>query len=338
MKKAVFTVIDYDKKNNAGPKAKTDIDEILKREDFEIIHQAFNIHSKLRKIMDAYWTIPRLLKNQEYDELLFQYPTYSSFLMKPLIKKLRSKSQKFFFIVHDIEALRLFQNNKEYWERERKLLNATDGIIVHNSKMKKWLGDNGVRVPMVVLGIFDYINPQPVNKNNEYTKTVCFAGNLFKSKFLDKIRLHNAKLEIFGSDPSDNYQTGVEYKGQMSPEELPKKLTQNFGLVWDGTELNTCGGKFGNYMRYNDPHKVSLYLSSGLPVIIWDKAALADFIIENKAGIAVSSLQNLDDVLAQISEQEYKIYKENAVKLAEKLRSGFFIKNAVTKLESLNVN
>ena len=338
MKKAIFSVVDYGTGNDAGPKAKTDVDYYLKQDGFEIIHQPFNIHSKLDKIKGAYWTIPRLLNDQEYDELFFQYPAYSSFLMKRLIKKLKSKSKRLYFIIHDVESLRMFQNDQEYWKSEQALFNSTDGLIVHNSKMKDWLSHHGVNVPIIELGIFDYANPQPINKSSKYERTICFAGNLYKSNFLEKIKLNSATLEIFGSNPSEKYLNGVYYRGQMSPEELPKKLTQNFGLVWDGSELNTCGGKFGNYMRYNDPHKVSLYLSSGQPVIICDKAALSDFITKNKVGITVNNLQNLDDVLAQINEQEYKIYKENAVKLAEKLRNGFFIRTAVTELENLNVN
>ena len=248
---------------------------------------------------------------------------------------MRSKSKKLFFIIHDVESLRLFQNDQNYWDGERALFNATDGLIVHNHKMKRWLQENGVTVPMVELGIFDYNNPQKINQNSEYDRTICFAGNLAKSKFLDKISLQAGKLEIFGSYPSEHYLKGVTYHGQMSPDELPKKLTQNFGLVWDGDQLDTCSGKFGNYMRYNNPHKVSLYLSSGQPVIIWKEAALADFILRNNLGIAVNSLENLDDILENITENQYSEMKMNTIEIAKKLRKGDFIKSAVKKIENI---
>lgn len=338
MKKAIFSVVDYGNGNNAGPKAKTDVDHFLELEGFEIIHKPFNNHSKFSKLKGAYWTVPHLFKNEEFDELFFQYPTYSGFLMKRLVKKLREKAHKLFFIIHDVESLRMFQNDEQYWNGERDLFNATDGLIVHNNKMKRWLVDHGVTVPMVELGIFDYDNPQPINQSPNYDKSVCFAGNLYKSNFLEKIRLTNSRLEIFGSHPSDHYMNGVHYNGQMSPDELPKKLTQSFGLVWDGSELNTCAGQFGEYMKYNDPHKVSLYLSSGQPVIIWRKAALADFIIKNKVGIAVDSLENLDEILNEIKDEDYQGYKKNAVELADRLRNGDYIKNAVSKLEEVALN
>lgn len=334
MSKIIFTIDEFDNKtNNAGPKAKNDIDYFLKGEDFKVVHQYFNVHSKLAKIKDAYWTIPRLLNNEnDIDELFFQYPTYSSFLMKRLVKRLNVKSKKVFFIIHDVESLRLFQGDSDYWEGEKELFNSTDGLIVHNVKMKRWLMENGVTVPMISLKIFDYDNPQEINQNLEYSREISFAGNLSKSSFLEKIQLKNSKLTIYGSNPAENYLEGVAYKGQMAPDELPKALTQNFGLVWDGKEINTCAGRFGNYMRFNNPHKVSLYLSSGLPVIIWSEAALADFVLNEKVGIAVDNLEDLDEILANISDEEYREYKQNAIKLASRLRQGEFIKNAVNKL------
>lgn len=334
MTKAVFTIEEYNGANNAGPKAKEDIDYFLKKQEFEIIHQKFNVHSKLEKLKDAYFTVPKLFANQNFDELYFQYPTYSSFLMKRLVKRIRAKTNKLYFIVHDVESLRLFQGDNDYWVGERELFNATDGLIVHNDKMAQWLRENGVTVPMVKLGIFDYDNPQEINRSLNYDQTICFAGNLAKSKFLDKISLKKGKLEIFGSNPSDQYLEGVNYCGQMSPDELPKRLTQSFGLVWDGSDLKTCAGKFGNYMRYNNPHKVSLYLSSGQPVIIWKQAALANFIVENNLGIAVSNLAELDNILENITEDQYSTMKMNTIKMAQKLRNGKFIKTAVKKIEA----
>ena len=142
----------------------------------------------------------------------------------------------------------------------------------------------------------------------------------------------NQKWIIY-KNSKGNYKTGVEYNGQYSPNELPQHLTQNFGLVWDGSSSETCNGKFGNYMKYNNPHKVSLYLSSGIPVVIWRHAALAKFIVNNHLGIAVDSLQEMDERVAAMSESEYNTYKTNAIKISGELRSGEFIKKAVIKIE-----
>ena len=311
MKRILFTVEEYDGANNAGPKAKEDIEKILHKDGFEIVSKHINIHSKISKLNAYLFTIPRIFsKNQFVDEIYFQYPTYSTFVMKRLIKTLKKHCNKFIFIIHDIESLRLFVNDDDYWASESQLLNEADALIVHNDQM----------------------NFQPDTDLN-FTKSVCFAGNLSKAEFLNDLSLNHVTLTVYGPHATGNYHHGVKYDGQYSPDELPSHLTQNFGLVWDGTSSQTCNGKFGNYMKYNNPHKVSLYLSCGIPVVIWKQAALASFIVNNGLGIAVDSLAEMDQVISQLSEKEYATYKQNALQISEQLRSGYYTLKAITKVQ-----
>ena len=74
----------------------------------------------------------------------------------------------------------------------------------------------------------------------------------------------------------------------------------------------TCTGVYGEYLRINNPHKTSLYLASEIPVIIWKEAALAKFIVDNKCGIAVDSLEDIKQALQDLSEEEYNEMKNNA--------------------------
>ena len=87
-------------------------------------------------------------------------------------------------------------------------------------------------------------------------------------------------------------------------------------------------------MKYNNPHKVSLYLSSGIPVIIWRKAALSKFIEENNLGIVVDSLTELDEVLSKMSLSRYEKLSKNVRDVSQKLRKGFFIEKAIQNLEN----
>lgn len=333
MNKVIFTIEEYDEKNNAGPKAKVDVDYFLSKKGFKVIHQHFDIHSKIKKLFYRLITIPRLFNGQHYDELIFQYPTYSSFLMKKMVPKMREHTDKLYFLVHDVESLRIFTNDQKYWEGEKALFNSTDGLIVHDSKMHQWLFEHGITVPMVELGIFDYHNPQPIQKDENYQRSICFAGNLSKSSFLNELSLKRAQLHIYGPYPEKQYLPGVTYKGIYSPDELPKHLTENFGLVWDGSSAQTCDGKYGNYLRYNAPHKTSLYLSTGIPVIIWKQAALAEFVIKHHVGIVVDSLEDIDTIITNMTSEQYSKMKNNAIKLAEELRGGHFCKQAVSLIE-----
>lgn len=337
MKKAVLTVNEKVVGNNAGPKAKVDESFFLSQNEFEKLDINLNVKSKWQKLLFVTLKLPKILKKlAEYDEILFQYPTYSSFVMKYLIDGIkRIPKVKLFFLVHDVESLRLFKGQPDYWKGERELFNTTDGLIAHNSAMSKWLVDNGVHVPLINLKIFDYRNDFSVSSDSIYQKSICFAGNLNKAPFLSRLILNDSNLYLFGPTKQKNYKNGINYCGSFLPDDLPEHLTQNFGLVWDGSSLEGCDGTFGEYMKYNNPHKVSLYLSCGMPVIIWDKSAMAPFIRSNELGIAVNNLTHLDTKLSKLSQDEYRKMRDNCVKFSSKLRQGYFIKKAITSLEKV---
>lgn len=333
MKKAIITVDDIISTNDAGPKAKEDFDFFAEKQGFEIIHQHFDVHSKLKKLLWSIFTAPSLLKNEQYDEVIFQYPTYSLFMMKRIVPQLKKKTKKLYFIIHDIESIRMSLNDLNYWKAEKNLLNMADGLIVHTESMSQWLKKQGVNGKIVCLNIFDYKNLQSINYDLNYNQTVCFAGNLNKSTFLEHLSLSQGKMSIYGINPAPVYPKGLTYKGSYNPDELPAHLNANFGLVWDGTSTDTCDGAYGNYLKYNAPHKTSLYLSSGIPVLIWENAALSSFIKENNVGITVSNLNELNSILNNMSSEDYKVLKRNAIKMSLKLRQGHYTKIAINKLE-----
>lgn len=237
---------------------------------------------------------------------------------------------KLFFIVHDVESLRLTldDNSKKI---ETNLLNEADGLIIHNNKMKRYLLDKGVTTKMVNLGIFDYLNSSDARVDRKFSKSVCYAGNLKKSKFLNHLTFKNITLDVYGVNPAKNYGEGVEYKGVFSPEELPKQLNESFGLVWDGDSPETCSGIFGNYLRYNDPHKASLYISSCIPVIIWKDAALASFIENNNLGFCISSLNDMEEKIEQLSYSQYSKMIQSVSVMSKKMRNGQNILSAINK-------
>ena len=108
-KRVIISVNEIDK-NNAGPKAKTDIDKILKKEGFQVINLRFNWHSKLLKFKYINWNIPRLMKNLQADEIFFQFPTYSRALMNAFIRDIRAYTKaKLILIIHDLESLRSYK-------------------------------------------------------------------------------------------------------------------------------------------------------------------------------------------------------------------------------------
>ena len=106
-----------------------------------------------------------------------------------------------------------------------------------------------------------------------------------------------------------------------------------FGLVWDGESADTCSGVYGDYLRINNPHKTSFYLSCGIPVLIWKEAALADFIIENGCGIVLNSLSEISAKINNLDRTSYIKMKENANQISGKLKMGWYSRNAIEKVE-----
>ena len=105
--------------------------------------------------------------------------------------------------------------------------------------------------------------------------------------------------------------------------------------MWDGPGADTCRGVYGEYLRYNDPHKASLYLAAGLPVAIWEGAALAAFIEEAGAGFAAASVAEAAARAAAMPEEEYMTYFRNAAALGARLRRGEFLKTALEAAERM---
>ena len=103
----------------------------------------------------------------------------------------------------------------------------------------------------------------------------------------------------------------------------------DFGLVWDGHSLDGCMGDLGEYLQYNNPHKTSLYLRCGLPIIIWKRAALASFVEEHQVGLTIDSLRELDERLGSLSEEEYYAMRQRVATVSQRIAEGRYVQEAV---------
>lgn len=330
-----YVISMYDKgQNEAGPKAKIDVEDILVAQGFKRLNFYFSgaRKAKVISLRQRAWDIPQKIKKIQPELVIFQYPTFDQMTDRAILKALRRYTRaKIVFLIHDVESLRTRRADRLYQQTELDFLAQGDGLIVHNEKMKQWFKEHKITKPLVSLEIFDYLNPVALPKEHHFERTLCYAGNLQKADFLQKLSLTH-KMSLFGSNPKEHYPTALSYEGSFAPDELPKKLTQDLGLIWDGTSLERCDGVYGEYLKYNDPHKTSLYLSSGLPVIIWQEAALADFVAQNKVGLCVADLTELDERLTGLEQAEYEQMWHNTQLIAQKMRQGEYLKTAVQKI------
>lgn len=336
MKKYILTITETEKEH-AGSKAKNDCSFFLHSLGYLSIYLDKDM-GRLEKYLFANETLNRKLSVlNSGDLLLIQYPTYIGKLyMKMLLNKLKKKNVRTVLLIHDVETLREHFFDEKMIKEEMNWLNKFNIIISHNYKMTEWLRKYGITSHIVDLKIFDYQTLNRIERKVIQDNQIVFAGNLNKSLFLTKVNEQKTKVNLYGPNPQNKVITDrIKYIGSFSPDELPAYLKGKYGLVWDGDALNSCKGKYGNYLRFNNPHKASLYISSELPVIIWKEAAIADFIVKNHLGIAIDSLANIDQAMELVSDEEYKELMTSVKIMAEKLRSGYFIKTAMKEAENI---
>ena len=85
-------------------------------------------------------------------------------------------------------------------------------------------------------------------------------------------------------------------------------------------------------LRINTQHKLSLYIISGMPVIVWEEAATAAFVTEYNMGLLSKSLYEIDDKIKGISFVDYDTMRKNMSSLADKISRGFYLSNALDDL------
>ena len=335
--------------NHAGSKATQDIAEIADQLGYQRIIVRMNTtkKTKLAKVKRQIgyrkdWA--NCLKTVEDNSvILLQHPFHYPQLTreKTLSELKKNKHVKFICLVHDVEELRAFRYNDYYKGEYDFMLQIADVLIVHNDAMKQYFVKQGISEKKIVtLKIFDYLQNGLVKNRPHFERSITVAGNLDTEKcgYIGQLgQLESVQVKLYGMnyDENMNQYKNVHYFGSFPSDKIPEKLTGGFGLVWDGTGIDGCSGESGQYLRYNNPHKLSLYLSSGLPVIIWKKAAEANLVETYGAGICVDSLKELCLIFEIMDESAYNKYAGAAQRLSNDLRNGQFGRNALLSAEDI---
>ena len=325
---------------HAGTKATEDVITIAKGLGFEPLYIRMSdlkpgaLHKLNRQI--GFWKDWKKADRAITDGavVLLQHPFHYPQLTreKTLLSLKTEKNVRFISVVHDVEELRTLGKEKYHKHEFEFMMQTADVLVVHNDVMRDFFVEKGfAKEKIVVLGIFDYLRSETNQKLPEYERSITIAGNLDvkKSGYLADLPELACKFHLYGPNYSLGNAANVTYGGVLPPNRVPEVLTKGFGLIWDGESVETCKGGFGDYLRYNNPHKLSLYLSSGLPVIIWKEAAEAKFVKENGAGYAVGSLHEIPELMEKISEQEYKRVAENVRAISKRLVEGDYMRAAL---------
>ncbi|PCE62787.1 beta-1,6-galactofuranosyltransferase [Sediminicola luteus] len=334
-----FISRNYKFSKNAASKPKMDCEQVLAQNGFTNLgfKQSNHPNSAWGALLSFFSITKGLLALPFSSTLCMQYPLSKYFNYKISIAKL--KRCKIVLIVHDVKSL-MGKNIDP--AQEMKRFNKADVLVLHNHAMIEWFKANGCTTPMVPLYLFDYLlspNQSFSDVPKKLENEIIFAGGLGieKSAFLyqlDDLEKSDYRLKLYGNGfqkekVSEN--SILEYQGVFAPDEVLDYLKGNFGLVWNGNDIKECDGAFGKYIQYNNPHKTSLYLLAGLPIIIWDKAAVAPLVEKEGIGFTISSLHELPEKLAKIDATAYATMVAKVDETRKKIADGYFLKEAVQK-------
>lgn len=322
--------------SSSGSKAKSD-NEITLREmgAHNLGLPSTYYHSMIITFfLDLFGIIKLAVTLKSKDILVLQYPVkkYYSFICNCA----HFHGAKVITVIHDLGSMR---RKKLTVSQEIYRLMHSDSVIASNEVMASWLRDHGYKHPLRALGLFDYRSKSccspSEHKVNPNALTLVYAGSLAirKNSFLLKAqsKIKNYQLQIYGNSDGLPGLKDSEYlhiNGFMNSEDFIDHVKGDFGLVWDGDSLDTCTGSFGEYLRWNSPHKVSFYLRAGLPIVIWRKAAVAPIVEKEGIGICIDHLSELDELFQKLSLKKICQMRQNVYRISERLRKGEYLKTA----------
>ena len=332
-----------DKHKYNAAKARKDTREIVKGMGYNDIVLFYNNHPKpLISLEIIINSIRALMYAKKGDNIFFQYPYYPAFVNRTIFSILRFgkklKHYRVTMLIHDVIALRSRLGDSDGGQRalhsEVSAWKWIDNVICHTENMKAALEKAEANVHYSVLGPFYFLyNGEVCKRTYSNFPVVMVAGNLSKEKCKYVYELSNVKnvrFDLFGTNYTGLKNEYIRYRGKYEPVELISHLDGQFGLVWDGDGVDTCSGDYGNYLKYNSPHKFSLYLAAGVPVIVWQESALASYVQEAGIGICICSLMELPTYLSNMQEEAYDRMVANVMQARKNILSGNRLREILT--------
>ncbi|GAB4091729.1 hypothetical protein [Flaviaesturariibacter terrae] len=290
---------------------------------------AFGIAAKWRRFR----TFLRL--QQELPQgatLVFQWPLYARLHRWLFLRLARKRTDlRLVCFLTDINGLK--DSDDRLLKDELQFLRNFTQFIVHNASMRRWLETVLPGSRCNAIDFFDFL-AIPASHERRPAPEICFAGAIDKSRFLKKLGNYpDLHFHLYGPGAEGlPKSSNTCYHGVFPASELPARVEGSFGLVWDGDSDLQLAGALGNYARYISPHKLSLYILAGLPVICQRETAAARLVAACNIGIAVDSMEEIASRLPGISEEDYAAMRQRMKPLADRISTGRCLLDALAEL------
>lgn len=325
----------YSKVSALG-KARDDVNRTLKDcgYDVEVILCKQYPVPFLSNLMGLLKNIAMILRHPLGTEYIVQYPVSSKVIFPWVLRLQRMLGNKVTILIHDIQSERYHRDLTP----DLRVFRLANKIITHTEAMSRWIHEHGVTTPTVATQLFDYYTDDDFRSKDDLMKRkkeIVFAGYLKKSSFFAPLSAYDFKdltFNLYGKvDEGFQVSGQIHYCGVFESNHTAT-VSGGWGLVWDGTSIDTCEGDLGAYLRLIASHKLSLYLAMGIPVIVWKESAEAEFITREGLGISVASLKELPERISAITDEEYSRMLDRCRAQGEILRRGGRLKKCIMSL------
>lgn len=233
-----------------------------------------------------------------FDTVLFQYPFSSN--VEKIFNSCCTLNLKTILVVHQVEDL-----------NEMIQLNQASRLIVMSHDLKTKLIEQGCYCQLLVREHLDYLINQELVVPTFSKNVILVEDDEILDDWNDN---HSFTLNVYGKKTVQE-RTHLIYKGEFDLEQTPLKLEGSFGLVSPHTTI--------------DSWQVSLYLLTKRPLICFEGTELATFVLEHELGFVISTLDEIEAKLNEISNEDYAYMVDHMTPYSINIASGVYFKQAL---------
>ncbi len=327
----VYISRNYKTTGSGGGKARLDVEDILNSLGAVNLGRcrSFYRNKVVDYVLNLCGIMAFMMRVRRGDTVVVQYPLKKYYRL--VCRWAHMRNARVVSLVHDLGS---FRRKRISVHDEIKKLSLSDVLIAANENTIAWLRGNGFCKPLVTQVAWDFLSPVLPGDVDSDRLSVAFIGSLSPSRngflyHLPKgLRVH---LYGGGAESETVLPDGITIHGFADPEALIAGAKGRYGLIWYGSSTTEHLGYIGEYFRYCNPHKFALYIRAGMPVIIWKGNGEADFVEKEGIGITVDTVENLDVVLDNISDEQYKTMCGNVKRVAARMAEGAFLRDAIDR-------
>ena len=268
---------------------------------------------------------------EDGDIVVIQLPLWIQFnFQNELVDRLKQK--KDIKLIGFINEVITYNDNKPYNPESDFFLSQMvkfDLLITLNEQMSEMLRRDNVTKPMIPMIINDFLSQKRIYEMKLSKHLIYIAEHPILNFENDIVGL-KTPLTIYGQTlPNSSISSSVTFRSIDTLEELPYRLKGGFGLVDIPEMYDSIKEKPNLSRKYANPMSMSIFLASGIPLVVLEDSPYAAWVLKNKIGIVVPNLSSIATIIEKMTEADYQIMLESVIRIQGAVASGLFTKRAL---------